>query len=146
MNQPLRARGFLLIAALAAAAAPASAEVNLPPVFGDHMVLQQLAKLPIWGTASAGERVTVKIAGQSVLTTADNAGRWQLELMPLTTAEPLEMTVQGSNTVTFKDVRVGEVLVGGAPLGIIGTGGAQLTLELRHDGQPVNPLAQMRLP
>ena len=44
------------------------------------------------------------------------------------------------------DVRVGDVLVGGAPLGIIGTGGAQLTLELRHDGQPVNPLAQMRLP
>ena len=128
MNQPLRARGFLLIAALAAAAAPASAEVNLPPVFGDHMVLQQLAKLPIWGTASAGERVTVKIAGQSVLTTADNAGRWQLELMPLTTAEPLEMTVQGSNTVTFKDVRVGEVWV------CSGQSNMALKLSVTNDG------------
>ena len=49
------------------------------------------------------------------------------------------------------DVRVGDVLVGGAPLGIVGPGNAgdgrgQMTLELRHDGQPVNPLEQMRLP
>jgi septal ring factor EnvC (AmiA/AmiB activator) len=43
------------------------------------------------------------------------------------------------------DVRVGDVLVGGAPLGIVGPEGTNLTLELRHDGQPVNPLEQMRL-
>ena len=46
------------------------------------------------------------------------------------------------------DVRVGDVLVGGAPLGVAGPQGAAkgVTLELRHDGQPVNPLGQMKLP
>ena len=44
------------------------------------------------------------------------------------------------------DVRVGDVLVGGASLGTMGPGAGELTLELRHGGQPVNPLAQMRLP
>ena len=45
------------------------------------------------------------------------------------------------------DVRVGDMLVGGAPLGIAAPGMAGgVTLELRHDGQPVNPLEQMRLP
>ena len=48
------------------------------------------------------------------------------------------------------DVRVGDTLMGGAPLGIVGPesmAGATgtLALELRHDGQPVNPVEQMRL-
>ncbi|MCX6877485.1 MAG: sialate O-acetylesterase [Verrucomicrobia bacterium] len=111
MNHPLQTPGFALIAGLAAVASEVSADVKLPPVFADHMVLQQQVKLPVWGTAGPGEGVTVKIAGQSVLTTAGNDGRWKLELMPLSIGDPLEMTVQGNNTVTFKDVRVGEVWV-----------------------------------
>jgi sialate O-acetylesterase len=93
----------------------ALAELRLPNVFGDHMVLQRELPVPVWGWADAGEKVTVTFAGASVTTTADAAGNWSLKLpaMPAN-AESRELTVVGNNTLTFKDVLVGEVwLCGG---------------------------------
>ncbi|WP_395740088.1 sialate O-acetylesterase [Prosthecobacter sp.] len=97
---------------LACCAATLHAEVTLPPVISDHMVLQRDVPAPIWGKASPGEEVAVSIAGQSKSTKADEKGGWKVSLDPLQAAEGLTLTVKGSNTLTIQDVLVGEVWLG----------------------------------
>jgi len=88
-----------------------AAEVKLPAVFGDNMVLQQGRPVPVWGWAAPGEAVTVKIAGQEKSATADAQGKWRVSLDPLHPGEPLTMAVAGTNTITLKNILVGEVWV-----------------------------------
>lgn len=88
------------------------ADVKLPRIFSDNMVLQQGKPLPIWGKAEAGEKVTVTIAGKQAEATADGMGKWSVKLAALpVSAEPLEMTVTGKNTLTLKNILVGEVWI-----------------------------------
>lgn len=105
------------IPALAAAccvltAGPALAEIRLPAIFSDHMVLQRDSPLPVWGWAAAGEAVTVSIDGQTKSTKADAAGKWSVKLDRLTSRTPTTLTVKGNNTLTLSDVLVGEVWLG----------------------------------
>jgi len=97
----------------------------VPHMFGDHMVLQAGMPVPVWGWAEPGEAITVRFAGQEKRATAGEAepapatrpafpitglGRWQVELDPLkVSAEPGDLTISGKESVTFKDVLVGEV-------------------------------------
>ncbi|MCG3146670.1 MAG: hypothetical protein PCFJNLEI_00104 [Verrucomicrobiae bacterium] len=85
-----------------------TAEVTLHPVFSENAVLQQGVPLPVWGTAADGEKVTVKFAGQEATATAQ-AGRWQVELKPLTAGGPFALTVTGANSITLTNILVGEV-------------------------------------
>ncbi|MEN6405272.1 MAG: sialate O-acetylesterase [Thermoguttaceae bacterium] len=90
----------------------AQAALELPKIFGDHMVLQQGQPVPVWGSGNTGDEVTVSIAGQTVKTEVDDNGRWSVTLAKLEVGEkPLEMTVKTSagDTITYKDVLVGEV-------------------------------------
>ncbi len=98
------------------AAGPAEAGAVEPAdVLGDHMVLQRDKPACIWGTARAGEKVTVRFAGQSKTAAAGPAGRWMARLDPLpASTEPRELSVRGaSGSVTFKDVLVGDVWIAG---------------------------------
>jgi sialate O-acetylesterase len=89
-----------------------SADVKLPAIFGDHMVLQAGTKLPVWGTADAGEKVTVTVGGETGSATAGADGKWLVTLDPLKAGTtPLTMTVAGKNTRTFNDVVVGDVWI-----------------------------------
>lgn len=88
----------------------AHAEVRLPAVISDHMVLQSGREVAIWGWADAGEAVTVSIAGQTKTGKGGADGRWLIKLDPLKpSSAPLAMTVQASNTIVVKDILVGEV-------------------------------------
>ncbi|MGD0900601.1 MAG: hypothetical protein ABR915_22440, partial [Thermoguttaceae bacterium] len=87
------------------------AQVTLPAVFSDHMVLQREIAAPVWGTAKPGETVRVTIAGQSKETTADATGKWMVKLDPLQAGGPHEMVVAGTTTVAIKDILVGDVWV-----------------------------------
>ncbi|PXA04680.1 sialate O-acetylesterase [Coraliomargarita sinensis] len=88
----------------------ARAEVVLPEIFQDHMILQQGVPNCIWGTAEPGERVTAGFAGQQVSAKADHDGNWKLYLAPLAaSSEPRELTVEASNRIALQDVLVGEV-------------------------------------
>lgn len=89
----------------------AQADVQLPNVFGSHMVLQQGQKNKVWGRAEAGEVVTVNIDQQSHKVTAGADGTWEILLDPLSVGGPLTMTIKGKNTVVFEDVLVGEVWI-----------------------------------
>ena len=93
----------------------ASAEVKPSHLFSDHMVLQSGARVPIWGTADMGEKVTIKFQGQTKTVTADAGGRWAVRLDKLKPGGPFEMTIQGSageTPLTLHDVLVGEVWLG----------------------------------
>ncbi|MEW6356753.1 MAG: sialate O-acetylesterase [Planctomycetota bacterium] len=95
-----------------ALAASARADVKLPHVFGSHMVVQRDAKLPVWGWADAGEKVTVQLGdGATVSTTASDDGAWRVMLPPVPAGGPMTMTVTGKNTITLDDVLTGEVWV-----------------------------------
>jgi len=86
------------------------ANVSLPDVISDGMVLQQKQHLPIWGTAAPGESVTVRFAGQSKKTTAAADGKWIIKLDPLpANATPATMMISGNNTIELTNILVGEV-------------------------------------
>jgi len=86
------------------------ADVTLAPLFQDHAVLQRDQALPVWGRATPGEHVTVTFHDQSIGTTAAADGRWMvyLDAVPAS-SEPAELVVTGKNTVTVKDILIGEV-------------------------------------
>jgi len=90
---------------------PAHAEVRVPAIIGDNMVLQQGRKVRLWGTAQPGESVKVSFAGQSVHATADTQGHWQVFLSSLQAGGPSALTIAGTNTLTFKNVLVGDVWI-----------------------------------
>jgi sialate O-acetylesterase len=89
----------------------ARAEVRVPAIIGDNMVLQQGRKARVWGMAQSGEKVAVTFAGHTERTVADAQGHWQIFLGPLSTGGPFELTIAGSNTLTFKNVLVGDVWI-----------------------------------
>ena len=92
----------------------ARAEVEIPAVFSDHMVLQREVPVPVWGNADPYEKVTVEFAGQSKTTTTDEEGRWSVTLQPMpASAEGRTLSVSGRNRIEIKDVLVGEVWVCG---------------------------------
>jgi sialate O-acetylesterase len=88
------------------------ADVRLPKIFGDHMVVQQKQPLPVWGWAEPGEKVTVRLAKSEASATADGQGKWSLKLDAIEAGGPCEMTVQGKNTLVIKDILIGEVWIG----------------------------------
>jgi sialate O-acetylesterase len=106
-----------ILAALAALAGSCSApaDVTLPAIFSDHMVLRRKEKVPVWGHASPGEHVTVKIGDISSETEAGADGKWRTQLdLHAQTDGPFTLTVTGKNTLTISDVLIGEVwLCGG---------------------------------
>ena len=88
------------------------ADVRMPLIFGDHMVLQQDTKIAIFGWADAGETVEVVFAGQKVKTTADTDGTWRVNLKPIKTKkEGQTLTIAGKNKLVYSDVLVGDVWV-----------------------------------
>jgi sialate O-acetylesterase len=87
------------------------AEVHVPSIIGDNMVVQQGLKVRLWGTARPGERVTVTFASSKASATADAQGRWQALIGPFKAGGPFVLTIAGSNTLTFKNVLVGEVWI-----------------------------------
>ncbi len=97
------------------------ADVKLPQLFSDHMVLQRNIPLPIWGTAAPGEEIRVSIDKQELTTKANGQGEWKVKLAPLGLGEPRTLTVRGKNTLVLKDVLVGEVWVGSGQSNMAGT-------------------------
>lgn len=96
---------------LAGVLTPAMADVHLSPLFCDGAVLQRGMDVPVWGTADAGEAVTVSINGKQAKAVADASGKWMLKLPSQAAGGPFDLTAAGKNTVVVKNVAVGEVWV-----------------------------------
>ena len=91
-------------------ATTASAEVKLPAILSNGMVLQAGMKVPIWGTAAEDEKIVVSFCGQKVEATA-KGGKFLVELAALTAGGPWTMTIEGKNKIVLPTVYVGEVWV-----------------------------------
>ncbi|MEO6568949.1 MAG: sialate O-acetylesterase [Opitutaceae bacterium] len=92
--------------------ANALAEVSLPNVFSDHMVMQRRQTNRVWGKASPGEKIVVTIGAQSHEATAGADGAWQVTLTPMEVGAPVKLAAKGSaNEVAVADVLVGEVWI-----------------------------------
>jgi len=89
----------------------ALADVKLPALISDNMVLLQDSKANVWGTADPGEKVTVTLGDKTAATRADDAGKWRVKLEGLAPSSGKDMTVVGKNTITVENVAVGEVWV-----------------------------------
>ncbi len=100
-----------MLLALLFTVAAARADVKLPALISDGMVLQQGTKVTIWGAAEPGERVTVTLKDQEASAVADADGQWKVRMGPLSAGGPFTLTIKGKNTLTVHDVLVGEVWV-----------------------------------
>lgn len=89
---------------------PVMADVRLSALFADNMVIQRETQAPVWGTADAGEKVTVAGSwGASATTSTDAAGKWMVKLKTPEAGGPHTLTIKGNNTVVIKNVLSGEV-------------------------------------
>ena len=132
---PRRLVCFCLAAGLWAGAFPARADVRLPGIFGDHMVLQQQATLPVWGWANPQEKVIVTFGSEKVETTAGSDGKWRVDLPAFPVGTPAAtLRVAGTNTITLNDVLLGEVW--------LCSGQSNMELPLTKTDNPAEAAAQ----
>ena len=87
------------------------ADVQLPALFGNHMVVQAGRPIQVWGIADPNEKVTVSFRSQEVKVSASDTGAWAAHLDPSAPGGPFTLEVQGNNLVSIEDVHVGEVWV-----------------------------------
>ena len=109
----MKTRILLLVAVLLAgfSMSDIQANVRLPRIIGHHMVLQRDIRVPVWGRADSGERISVEFNGQVLKTRTGKDGRWMVYLSPMKAGGPYEMTIKGKNQVVLKDILIGEVWV-----------------------------------
>lgn len=89
----------------------AIAEVKLPQILGDHMVLQRDKPIVIWGWANPKEKVSVTFGGKTKSVVADKSGNWKVTLDAAAAGGPYEMIIKGKNTIKLKDILIGDVWV-----------------------------------
>jgi sialate O-acetylesterase len=124
-----KVRSFFVLSVLSLFSTSLFAEVRLPDVLGDSMVLQQNRKVPIWGTAEAGETVVVTFQKQKLTVVAGPGGQWRVDLKPLKADfTPNILTVEGKNRIELKDILIGEVWL------VSGQSNMQWTLFQSIDG------------
>src|SRR5574340_1507626 len=87
------------------------ANVRLPAIFSDHMVLQQKTKVHIWGWASPREEVNVKVSWQkkNILVKVGDTGNWNVLLQTPKAGGPYAIKINGENSIELKDILIGEV-------------------------------------
>jgi sialate O-acetylesterase len=136
-------RRLLFWVAILAGASALHADVRMPGIFGDHMVLQQDMRIPVWGWADPGEKISVALGKDTASTVAGADGKWRVDLPPVSSqAVATTLTVSGKNTVTFSDVLVGDVWL------CSGQSNMEFPLRMAHNAATEVPKAndpQLRL-
>ncbi len=89
----------------------AHANVSLPTIFGNHMVLQQNAEVPFWGWARATEEISITTSwdGKTITTKGDPNAQWKVLLTTPAAGGPYSITIKGYNTIVLEDILIGEV-------------------------------------
>jgi len=122
----------------------ARAEVKPYALCTDGMVLQQQTEAKLWGTADTGEVVTVTFRGKQASATAGEGGRWVVAIPAGEAGGPFEMTVVGKNTLSYKNVLVGEVwLCSGQSNMDWGLASCDESDKAHADTAPSNPMLRL---
>ena len=85
------------------------AQIKLPQIVRDNMILQRDAKTTIWGWAATNEKVAVRFNTKTYKTKADAAGNWKVLLPPTKAGGPYTMEITASNKITLKEILFGDV-------------------------------------
>ncbi len=103
----------LLLIASNATTSLLHADVTLPSIFSEHMVLQRSAQTPVWGRADAGEKITLTLAPITRDVTTGGDGRWRIDLDLSDTTRfpsgPHQLVIKGKNQIVLADILIGEV-------------------------------------
>src|ERR1035438_7513053 len=130
---------FLLTACVGLFSLPfVSAEVRLPFVYSDHMVLQRDLPVIVRGTADRKEEVWVTFRGEKRRTIPDKSVRWEVALSPGAAGGPFVLEVLASNSIRFSDVLVGDIWVasGQSNMEFFTAGAVNATEELKAANLP----------
>ncbi|RYZ53798.1 MAG: sialate O-acetylesterase, partial [Chitinophagaceae bacterium] len=102
---------FLFSALFFVFALAAFADVRLPAIIGDHMVLQGATNVTLWGWCEPGEKIAIRTGWDTTTyrTTGTSGATWKLALPTPKAGGPYTLTIKGNNTITLNDVLVGEV-------------------------------------
>jgi sialate O-acetylesterase len=115
----------------------ARAAVKPHPLFSDNTVLQRELKVPVWGTADPGEKITVKVQDQEVSGESDKDGKWMVRLNPMKAGGPVEITIAGKDSmVVLKNVLIGDVWVC--------SGQSNMWWPIRLSGEPEKTAAEAK--
>jgi len=86
-----------------------TAQVRLPRLIRDSMILQRDSKINIWGWASKNEKVRINFNGKNFKTTANTDGKWLLQLPPMKAGGPYSMHIDASNHLVINNILIGDV-------------------------------------
>jgi sialate O-acetylesterase len=116
-----------------------SAEVSLPAMISNGMILQRDEKINIWGWAKPGERISVEFNNKKYQTETGPDGKWLIHLDPQIAGGPYTMIIRGSNTITLNNILLGDVWVC--------SGQSNMTHYLgRHDERYAKEIAEANCP
>lgn len=117
-----------------------NAAVKLPALFGDHMVLQQKATVPMWGWGSPGEEISIEVSWQKnkIYTRVDQSGNWEIELQTPLAGGPHQIKLKGENFIEINDVLIGEVW--------LCSGQSNMTFPLKYSDSTKQEIAKADLP
>jgi sialate O-acetylesterase len=115
-----------LLSACFLIAANAQADIKLPRLVGDNMVLQRDMPIRVWGWADPGEDVQLRFRNRVVSTRADDSGRWSATLTACSAGGPAAMRIAGKNVITVKNILVGDVW--------LASGQSNMQFPLARDG------------
>lgn len=87
------------------------ANISLPEIFSDNMVLQQKSEVPLWGWAKTGETITIKAdwLDKEIIVKVGSQGTWRTTLKTPAAGGPFSISLKGYNEITLKNVFIGEV-------------------------------------
>jgi sialate O-acetylesterase len=102
-------RWALILSFLSFISLPAIAQVRLPRLIGDGMVLQRDAQVKIWGWAAPHEEILIGFRDSVYHATASEGGEWSVGLPSMKAGGPFTMTVNASNTITISNILIGDV-------------------------------------
>jgi sialate O-acetylesterase len=89
----------------------AAAQIKLPRLVRDSMILQRDTKINIWGWAASGEKVNIKFNGKTYKTTTGKDGKWIIVLPAVKAGGPYTMDISGSNKISLKEILIGDVWI-----------------------------------
>src|SRR6476660_4999517 len=89
----------------------AAAQVKLPRLISDSMILQRDVNVKIWGWAASDEKIAVSFRNKTYSTETGKDGKWMITLSPMHAGGPFDMQVDGSNHITIKNILIGDVWI-----------------------------------
>ncbi len=139
---------FALFAFLALLCPVAHAELRMPKVFGNGMVLQKDKPVKLWGWAGANQKILARIGDRSAQGKADGKGRWLLELKPMeASGQGRQLVVMaGKESLTYEDVLIGEVWICGGQSNMEWTLRSTRDADLELESADTPAIRFLRLP